>query len=121
MSPPFGFRHTPSARARMTAAHTGKRHSPEVRAKISAGNIGLKLGLKASDAAKAKMSASRRGKRFTSEHCDALSQALLDFYQRTHPPLSPAERARREARRIYKRDLREQRRRGRVRRHKEKS
>lgn len=93
----------------MAAAHTGKRHSPATRRKISEGQRGLRLGQKLSEDHKAALSAGRRGMRFAREHCDNLSQALLDFYARTRP-CGPAERARREARRQYKRALRARRR-----------
>jgi NUMOD3 motif len=105
-----GWRHSDETRARLAAAHLGKRHSAATRQKISDGQRGLRLGQKLSEEQKAKMAASRRGKRFTSEHCDNLSQAHLERYARILPPASAAVLAWREKRRIYKRALRARRR-----------
>ena len=103
--PRVGWKHSAETRAHLSSVNVGRRHSAETKQKISDGQRSLRLGQKFSEEHKAKMAASRRGKRFTSEHCDNLSQALLDFYERTHP-CGPIERARREARRQYKRALR---------------
>jgi NUMOD3 motif len=103
-----GFRHSPSTRARMAAAHTGKRHPPEVRSKISLSNRG-KHCREISAKQRAAVSAANKGRLFTDEHSELISIALLKFYARTHP-CGPAERARREQRRVYKRALRARRR-----------
>jgi hypothetical protein len=65
---------------------------------------------------RAAISAANKGRPFTVEHRERISEAMLAHYERVSPPMSPAQRAWREHRRQYKRDLREQRRRGRIRR-----
>ena len=47
---------------------------------------------------------------FTIDHCDKISDAHIAYHERVNPPLSPAERHRREKRRVYKRALRARRR-----------
>ena len=105
-----GQRHTLSARARMTAARTGRRHSPATRQKISAGNIGKHSGYLPSPQHRAAVSAALKGKPKPVEHADKISDAHIAYHERVNPPASAAERHRREKWRQYKRALRARRR-----------
>lgn len=59
----LGYKHTPEARARMSAAHRGSKHTPEAKAKISAAHKGKTL----SPEHKAKIGAASRTRKHTPE------------------------------------------------------
>jgi hypothetical protein len=80
---------------------------PETREKIAAANIGKHSDKKISAEHRAAVSAANRGREFSSQHRERISAALIAFYERVSPPMSPAERLRREARRQYNRQRRE--------------
>ena len=63
----------------------------------------------------------RRHAPVTPDHAERISETLIAYYAKVSPPCGLAEQARREAWRKYKRNLREQRRRGRIRRQKGKT
>lgn len=87
---PLGMKHTPEARAKISAAlkgrklsvehranlgrlHKGKTVSPETREKLRLANLGKKPSKETRD----KLSASRRGKKLSATHCAAVSAGLM--------------------------------------------
>lgn len=75
---PLGFRHTPEARAKMSAAMTGERNpnygkhpSEETLAKLSA----VRMGHPVSAETRKKMSEAHKGRRFSEEHRRKISEA----------------------------------------------
>ena len=103
------WRHTDEARARIAAANVGRRHTAATRHKIAQANRRRKYK-KISAEHRAAISAANKDRLFTIDHCDKISDAHIAYHERVNPPLSPAERHRREKRRVYKRALRARRR-----------
>lgn len=67
-----GLKHTPEARAKISAAHKGRKKSPETCAKMSAANKGKVL----SKEHRAKLSAAHTGKVLSEEHKASMSRAV---------------------------------------------
>jgi len=75
----LGLKHTPEARAKISASKQGGKHTPETRAKISVAGRGNKSasGHKRTPETRAKISAARIGRKHTPETCAKISASLL--------------------------------------------
>lgn len=70
---PLGYKHTPEAKAKISAAGKGRKHTPETRAKISASNMGRVI----SPESRKRISASLTGHKAAPEAREKISTSLI--------------------------------------------